>query len=330
MKSLLVPLVAFLLPSIAYSQCSNGRCGVPNTVTVEVAPLPDSFQKKVYKNSSVSHWVESDVGEKALYHNGVQIGSINDKGRFRFYDAKSDRWSEPIQLFEVKNCDQPPVVQKEKSKDCICKPECKCTDCLCASPKVEQPIGQNVTNFGMDWNHNAKDKEKYSFSGQEITRSKAFQELIGENLEDDSGKLDLTIISSNKALRQQVLNDLKTNPKLVEQLSQYKVSDYDPSHFHVSGMGYKSDGSPTIYIQKGNGEVLHRQDDYSGGPERLASALRRARPDYDPAKDPDLTKPKLPEPKPEPKPSPTPQPVPINSSVVIMALGAFFIWFLRR
>lgn len=327
MKRLLLTLLVFGFANDMFAQCLGRRCAVSNVPPSTIVPNNPDFGRVRGSFTSGYRWVDVWEGEKALYYGDVQIGSINDRGQFRF--IQGNEWGPTQQLFTVKNCDQPPVNQVKKSKDCACKPTCTCKDCLCAAP--EQGIGQTIPNFGMNWNHNGSEKERYSISGKEVTPSQAVQAIGGDNLEDDSAKLDLTIISSNKALREQVLNDLRNNDKLKELLSQYKVSSYDPSHFHISGMGYQTDGNPTIYIQGPDGSVLHRQSDYSGGAERLASALRRARPDYDPAKDPDLTKPK-PEPKPDPKPTPTPNPnpTPLNSSVVLMGIGAFLIWVLRR
>ena len=54
--------------------------------------------------------------------------------------------------------------------------------------------------------------------------------------------------------------------------------------------GFVTSGQPTIYCQAPDGKVLHRQDDY-GGPEQLAEAARKAKPNYRPENDPNVNRP---------------------------------------
>jgi hypothetical protein len=67
------------------------------------------------------------------------------------------------------------------------------------------------------------------------------------------------------------------------------IRDYDPKSWELS-CGFKTDGDPTVYCQAPSGKVLHRQDDYQGGPDALIGALRKAKANYDPKRDPDLRK----------------------------------------
>jgi hypothetical protein len=62
----------------------------------------------------------------------------------------------------------------------------------------------------------------------------------------------------------------------------------------IRDLGFVTTGTPTIYLQQPSGKVLLRRDTYDG-PEFLAQAIRRARPDYDPSKDPDGRAPAVPE-----------------------------------
>jgi hypothetical protein len=61
------------------------------------------------------------------------------------------------------------------------------------------------------------------------------------------------------------------------------VQDYAPGNWAVKD-GFFTEGKPTIYLQAPNGKVLHRQDDYSDGAAGLATALRKADPNYSPLK----------------------------------------------
>jgi hypothetical protein len=132
----------------------------------------------------------------------------------------------------------------------------------------------------------------YKINGQHCQREEIVQALQKSNLADDSAKLRLVIIGPDAA-RKKVLDDLHNNPALAQLTRDYIIQDYPPDHWHVKDAGFKTDGQPSIYLQApepdGKGKVLHRQDDYAG-PDQLATALRRADPNYTPAADPNLTR----------------------------------------
>ena len=111
---------------------------------------------------------------------------------------------------------------------------------------------------------------------------------------DDARKARLTVIGG-EAERRAVLSDLEAEPDLRGLRERVAVQAYPPDHWAVARCGFKTDGRPTIYLQAPDGRVLHRQDDYAGGAGRLAEAIRKADPSYDPRKDPDLTRPKAPD-----------------------------------
>ena len=67
------------------------------------------------------------------------------------------------------------------------------------------------------------------------------------------------------------------------------MQDYAPNNWAVKD-GFFTEGKPTIYLQAPNGKVLHRQDDYSDGASVLATALRKADPNYSPTEDRDARK----------------------------------------
>ncbi len=132
-------------------------------------------------------------------------------------------------------------------------------------------------------------QERYRLSGRIVSRDAALAALT-----DDSQLPYLTVIGP-PAQRQQVLADLDTNPELASWKGKLRVQGYDPSEWTVaSSWGFVTTGTPTIYLQTAAGKVLHRQDDYAGGACALALALRKADPSYQPAVDPNLSKPGLP------------------------------------
>src|SRR5581483_11679383 len=130
---------------------------------------------------------------------------------------------------------------------------------------------------------------------------------IKKKIVDDSRKCRITVIGPG-ALRQKVLDDLAKAPGL----STWAIMrGYDPGHWAMTGAGFVTKGSPTIYCQAPDGRVLHRQDDYDGGAEALLQALRKAKESYDPKKDPDLRQ--------TIKPA---GPVPVGGYLVALVMGA--------
>lgn len=198
---------------------------------------------------------------------------------------------------------------------CRCNGKCDCSGC---KPAGDKPTGAVFGQLpacppgGIDADRLKPDgAERFTINGRRVDRGRAIESLLGGsgNLIDDSGFLRLTVIGSD-AERKRVLDDLK-GPALAGLAGGLLVRDYPPDHWAVKDAGFKVDGRPTIYVQHAGGKVLHRQDDYDGGPDRLAGAIRKARPDYDPKKDPDLSKPKVEPPAPSPPPAnPTVPPVP--------------------
>lgn len=144
-------------------------------------------------------------------------------------------------------------------------------------------------NFGVDKDKISKEPQILR-GDKAIGRKEAIKLLEGKNLEDDTAKLRLTIIGP-EADRKRVLADIESNPVLsVAVKERCLVQAYAPDHWAVKNLGFVTTGKPTIYLQRADGKVLHRQEDYRG-PEKLTEAIRKADPKYDTARDPDLNKP---------------------------------------
>lgn len=139
-------------------------------------------------------------------------------------------------------------------------------------------------NFGL-----VRDKltggERYLHKGKEISRQQV-RRMLSATVPDDAGRLRLTVIGS-EAQRRQVVDDLAKSPALAEWRGALAVQAYPPEHWAVAQAGFVTTGMPTIYLQAPDGVVLHRQDDYQGGAEALAVALRKADPNYRPERDRD-------------------------------------------
>jgi hypothetical protein len=126
---------------------------------------------------------------------------------------------------------------------------------------------------------------RHTLNGRDVTEAEAHRAIRG-GLPSDASMPFLVIIGPLKA-RQRVLTDLTTHPALSRLRARWRVQDYAPEEWAVSGKGFVTTGAPTIYCESADGKVLHRQDSYDG-PDALAVALRKADPDYKPDQDPDL------------------------------------------
>jgi hypothetical protein len=154
-------------------------------------------------------------------------------------------------------------------------------------PLVSKRHATAVQDFGVMREQLAANEERHWLNGGAVSGREARAAIGG--LDDDSGKLRLTIIGSETE-RRAVLNDLETDPELSPLRDQLLVQSYPPDHWTVAGAGFVRSGKPTIYLQLPDGVVRHRQDEYRG-PAKLAEAIRRANPHYRPENDPDLNRP---------------------------------------
>ena len=114
----------------------------------------------------------------------------------------------------------------------------------------------------------------WSVCGRPVTRREAEDALA-----DDSARPHLTLVGA--AAETAALLAAVPDP------ARYRVQRYAPDAWEL-GCGFRAPApgaGPTAYLQEPGGRVLFRRD--GATPAELASALRRADPNYDPAKDPD-------------------------------------------
>ena len=201
--------------------------------------------------------VSSDKTQIALIVNGKQVGNYHtDLNEYHPYDPVTDTFK------GGENTPPHPL------------------------PANLQPRKPEIMNFGVDRSHIGK--ERYVINGLNATEAEALQALADKSLPNDKHLLRLTIIGPAD-LRKKVRSDLENNPLLTCFSEKYLIQDYDPSNWAVKA-GFYTEGSPTIYLQSPTGKVLHRQDDYEDGAAGLATALRKADPNYTPAQDIDRRK----------------------------------------
>lgn len=295
----------FRIVRSAPSSCPGGVC--PSTVspgfvnpvtqpfalpqqmpTAQITTHPTVLVECVrYPSESLTRWW--------FLVNGQKVGYL-DEVDMQFTSVSGDKWRFA-----------PPAPPEKQSKNSI--------------GRLLGQMPPGVPDGGIDPEKLTPDagKNRFRMNGREVNEGIAFEALTGASgqLADDSGFLRLTVIGSD-ADRKAVMNDLLNDVSLKEFARDMVLNDYPPDSWEVKQTGFRTDGHPTIYIQKPDGKVLHRQDDYRGGAGRLAGAIRKARPDYDPAKDPDLSKTPAPkvDPQPAPAPTPTPTPAPAPASPV--------------
>ena len=202
--------------------------------------------------------VSSDKTQIALMVNGKQVGNYHtDLNEYHPYDPVTDTFK------GGENTPPHPL------------------------PANYLPRKPEITNFGVN-RLTPHTRERYIINGIDATGEQALQALQEKNVPNDKHLLRLTIIGPAD-LRKKVRSDLENNPLLTCFSDKYLIQDYDPSNWAVKA-GFFTEGSPTIYLQSPTGKVLHRQDDYEDGAAGLATALRKADPNYTPSLDVDRRK----------------------------------------
>lgn len=190
-----------------------------------------------------------------LFRRGVQIGGYDLlSGQYRLYNSANNTWGAIV------------------------------TAPIATPPRIRQNFGVETERLSGEPRYVLED----SAGTHELTRSAA-HDLVSSKLEDDTGKLRITVIGPAED-RKRVVQDLTA--KLPDIANWAIVRDYPPDHWAVAE-SFVTSGKPTIYCQAPAGQVLHRQDGYEGGIDALATALRKAK-NYDPKKDPDLRQPASP------------------------------------
>lgn len=140
-------------------------------------------------------------------------------------------------------------------------------------------------------------------NGRVTTRRQAV-EALGATVPDTTSCRWVTVIGTG---REKVEGDWKAAPELAPYTGGTILKSYPADHWALRP-GFALKGAPTLYVQSSDGRVLSHADGYDG-PQALARALRKADPNYDPAKDPDLSKVPAPPPVPPAPPAP-PAPLP--------------------
>ena len=328
-----VALLALADPGrAAWGQCAS--CG-PVRVAPSFTPLAPAPEPERIRADATYQWQEFEKPEKEwvkLTLGGVQVGAWH----------RTEGYYLPLVVGQFGPRCSPPIAPprqlvgqagKPCPSGCCSGPSCPCQDGKrCSEPGCPClfQADARTPNFGV-FTDQIK-PGRITLNGREVSRQDAYEAIEGKGLPDFTGKQRITVIGT-QADRQRVLADLAKAPEA----SKTVVKDYAPDHWAVAQSGFKTSGSPTIYLQAADGKVLHRQDDYADGVKGIVKALRRADPAYDPAKDPDLRRDPTPAPPtPGPAPAPTTDPIVDALSSVpasgwaLGGLTAAGLFYLRR
>jgi len=141
---------------------------------------------------------------------------------------------------------------------------------------------------GVDPSHLGKSPHYEAKSGD----AKRFVEGIHDTREN-SNRLHVTVIG-DPADTKKVVDDIENSPEFSMMRDRLLVQQYKNGDWAVHpSLGFHADGKPTILVQQAKGfqdprggRVIYRSNDYSMGAEGLASAIRKADPNYRPQDDP--------------------------------------------
>jgi hypothetical protein len=193
------------------------------------------------QNSYLWKPIEDAPKEMGLWKEGKQLGALN---------------TETLEYWKLNNGAfvkaDPPTPMPEKVVDDSFKKKCEKGD------------------YGVVWDKIEKEKEVYTFSGEEIDKQE-FQNLIGDinPLVDDSSKLHLTIIAE-KAKKESAKSKIVDSEVYKEFEKDIHLQVFSTNSWILKEHGFKATGPITYYLQEANGKVIYSGDD----PEGLLDKLR--------------------------------------------------------
>lgn len=194
-----------------------------------------------------------------LFCNGVHVGGLDTRdGVYLPFDGT--RWGKPA---------TPPVPPP--------------------SVALNPALQGGIPNYGVDY-AKINPGEHYRVNGRPVSGPAAAFAGADPKLPCDADKLRLTAIGTEQDCKA-VKDDYEKHPALAQARQTTLLQCYRPDARMIAGLGFVTTGRPTIYLQKPDGTVLHRQDDYVGGADKLAEAIRKADANYDARRDPNLTRP---------------------------------------
>ncbi len=159
-------------------------------------------------------------------------------------------------------------------------------------PKAEGLV-LNELPTGADWAKISK-SPRVTFKGEVVSQDTAKGLIEGKkspsDLVDDSAKDRLTFMATSKEKRSAAMKAFRAHPAYAKLRHEALAWEGDPQDWSFDPGFPRADNQ--VILQNPQGKVLARaQVDDVADPVQVIGALRKARPDYDPAKDPTPTKP---------------------------------------
>lgn len=230
--------------------CPDGQC--PWVKKPAKAPAADVFSDYQFS------WVQTTSDQYLLQRNGVTIG----------------QWYVPNSTYYPWNGKILPA----------------------AKPPIDPPAGQKkVTEEMKLWCENGIDRdhnyngERLNFAGKQIHPGRLSEAFNGQ-LQDDSDKGYLVVITKDSAQRDSVLADWKKLPE--DFTSRFLVWSAPPEHFSMQDRFAKkprffTEGDPTVVLQAHDGTVLFRRPQ-AGQVYKTADMqdILKSDPNYQPKLDP--------------------------------------------
>lgn len=220
----------------------------------------------------------------SLWLNGVQVGGYDHDARI-YRELRNGAWSAPLPppwevVGDTDGCVCNQGCLCVETKRCTCKGDCSCSPCPGLPPKKTQVMEAWMTD-GVD-HSKIQGGETCCVNGRQCSKGEAFAAI---QIPADQNLLRVTVVSTEKGVREQLLNDMKAAVELAPWKDRLVVQTYTPDRWEVKDFAPRPPVS--ILIQSPSGEVLARQDDYTDGPKGLAVNLEDAQRKYDSSRNQD-------------------------------------------
>lgn len=160
-------------------------------------------------------------------------------------------------------------------------------------PRAAETFVSNDLPTGADWAKISK-SPRVTYKGEVVSHDTAKGLIEGKkspsDLVDDSAKDRLTFMATSKEKRTAAIRAFKGHPAYAQLRQAALAWEGDPQDWSFEPGFARADNQ--VVLQNAQGKVLARaQVDDVADPAQVIGAIRKARPDYDPAKDPTPVKP---------------------------------------
>lgn len=189
-------------------------------------------------------------------------------------------------------------------------------------PKPAQQLPAGPPNFGVELDKVRRDGS-YTLSGRDVSPARAFEALIEASVPDDSKKPWIVVVGPAD-FREEVRKAWQESPETMDARDHFRFWSAGPEHWSAT-TGHQ----PGVTFQTWTGAVLVRESAFESAQQLNAMAkvaLRKADPNYDPAKDAKLADAKAAAKAAEAAPvSPWVPQVPSGWASILISVGAAYL-----